>query len=180
MISQSNILKRCFPSPSLVAYRRSKNLKDELIRAKVSNKRRSNRTFKGYRPCGQACPICWYSQTATHHTCYKTKQTWEITASLNCNSTNVIYKLVCKKDPEWVYIGETKRRFRDRVQEHIRSIKNKVGDVGAHFNPRGHSTADLMVVAIEKVNHRNPKKRDGMRKVRESLWISRYDAVQFG
>ena len=55
-----------------------------------------------------------------------------------------------------------------------------MGDVGAHFNLRGHSTADLMVVAIEKVNHRNPKKRDGMRKVRESLWINRYDAVQFG
>ena len=84
---------------------------------------------------------------------------------------------MCK---EWVYIGETKRRFRDRVQEHIRSIMNNVGDIGAHFNLRGHSIADLVVIAIEKINLRDPKKRDGMRKVRESLWINRYDAVQFG
>ena len=180
MISQSNILKRCFPKPSLVAYRRSKNLKDEVIRAKVNSKRRSNRTFKGYRACGQGCPICWHSPTATHHTCFKTKQTWAINSSLNCNSTNVVYKLMCKKDPEWVYIGETRRRLRDRIQEHIRNIKRNIGDIGNHFNLRGHSIADLVVVAIERVNHRNPKKRDGLRKVRESLWIDRYDAVEFG
>ena len=87
---------------------------------------------------------------------------------------------MCKKDPEWVYIGETRRRLRDRIQEHIRNIKRNIGDIGNHFNLRGHSIADLVVVAIERVNHRNPKKRDGLRKVRESLWIDRYDAVEFG
>ena len=70
--------------------------------------------------------------------------------------------------------------MRDRIQEHIRNIKKNIGDIGNHFNLRGHSIADLVVVAIERVNHRNPKKRDGLRKVRESLWIDRYDAVEFG
>ena len=70
------------------------------------------------------------------------------------------------------------RQWKKKI--HIRNIKRNIGDIGNHFNLRGHSIADLVVVAIERVNHRNPKKRDGLRKVRESLWIDRYDAVEFG
>ena len=46
MIDQSNRLKRCFPQPPLVAYRRGKNLGDHLFRAKISTKRRSTRLKK--------------------------------------------------------------------------------------------------------------------------------------
>ena len=39
MVSQSKYLQRIFSRPSLVAYKRPKNLADLLIRAKVDNKR---------------------------------------------------------------------------------------------------------------------------------------------
>ena len=47
----------------------------------------------------------------------------KITAEEQCN---VIYEIPCK-DCDAVYIGETKRKFKQRVQEHKRAVKN--GDV---------------------------------------------------
>ena len=40
MIDENPRLKRCFPKPSIVAYKRSKNIKDILVRAKVNTKKK--------------------------------------------------------------------------------------------------------------------------------------------
>ena len=50
MTSNSKILERCFPQKSLVAYSRPKNLKDELIRARISTRKKSGRLKNGYGP----------------------------------------------------------------------------------------------------------------------------------
>ena len=47
MTNQSQFLMGIFPVPSMVAYERSKNLRDELFRAKVSTKRRTKRLLNG-------------------------------------------------------------------------------------------------------------------------------------
>ena len=76
MTGLSNELQRCFPKPSMVSYRRSKNLGDHMFRAKISSRRGSNRIKNGYKPCNQGCQCCWHSVPATTHTCPKTGQTW--------------------------------------------------------------------------------------------------------
>ena len=80
------------------------------------------------------------------------------------------------------YIGETGRRLRDRAQEHRGYINQKVNnEIGSHFNLPGHSVADLVVTAIEKVHpSRDNKNIDQLRKIRESYWIEKYDAVELG
>ena len=175
-------LKRCFPSKSLVAYRRNKNLKEHLVRARVSSKRTSKRPKNDYKPCQEGCQLCWISETTSSHSCKRLKKTWRINKPINCKTSNVIYKLTCTKCRDFLYIGETKRRLQTRIGEHRRSITNKLNPpVGKHF-AKGHGknpAAYLRVVGIEKI-YGKPDKIDRTRKEREKLWIARYDATEFG
>ena len=98
MTSGSKILQRCFPQKSLVAYSRPKNLKDELIRAKISTKKKSGRLKNGFRPCQEGCQCCWVSKRATTHSSFKTKETWKINSPIDCKTRNVVYKLGCSLD----------------------------------------------------------------------------------
>ena len=182
MTSQNNSLKRCFPKPSMVAYRRAKNLRDHLVKAKTSSNRRSSRLKNGYRPCQGGCRLCWISERTTTHECKRLKKIWTINAPIDCNTENLVYKLQCRKCPEFSYIGETRRRFRDRVQEHRGYISQKKlqHPVGQHFNQPGHSknpVADLLPIGIERVL---PKGDDLRRKRRETFWIQKYDNIKFG
>ena len=96
-------------------------------------------------------------------------------------TSNVIYKLSCKRCPGFVYIGETKRRLCERIQEHRGAITQKKMDhpVGAHFNQVGlrHSVTDLIPLAIERVV---PKHDTALRKRREHFWINNYRATSLG
>ena len=65
--------------------------------------------------------------------------------------------MVCKKDNcRQVYIGESKRFLKARLDDHRGYIVNNhlTKATGQHFNLPGHSLADLSVTAIEqaKVN----------------------------
>ena len=179
MTEQSRVLLRCFPKPSLVAYKRAKNLKDILIKARLSTKRKSARICGGFRFCGRFCMVCKTSKRTMTHKCHKTGQEWKITAPINCETTNVVYKLECRRCPGFVYIGETQRRFCDRVAEHRGYVTQKKLDhpVGRHFNQGIHSVTDLCPTAIEKVH---PEGNTLLRRRREKLWINRYDAVAYG
>ena len=185
MTDQSEYLKRCFPQPSVVAYKRSKNIGDILIRAKFNPNRHSKRVNTGYILCGRlfGCKACQLSglqpgQRIPSHKCQRTGKEWQITSSLNCHSSNVIYKLSCKKCA-FVYIGETSRKFSERLAEHRGYIKKKdlQKPAGKHFNQKGHSIADLVGIAIEKVM---PVGDNQLRKCRESLWINNYGSVSYG
>ena len=179
-------LRRCFQQPSVVAYKRSKNLRDLLVRSKFSMKRKSTRITNGYTTCKRnfQCKTCALSglksdQVVASHKCYKTKQEWKITAPVDCQTRNCVYRLTCRRCPQWVYIGETGRRFSDRLAEHRGSISRKIlkHPVGSHFNQHGHKITDLVGIPIERVL---PRDSPLTRKNRESYWISKYDSVSFG
>ena len=113
---------------------------------------------------------------ATSHKCHRSGESWKITAPLDCESTNVIYKLACRKCREFVYIGETKRKFCQRLADHRGYIERKVLNhpVGNHFNQPGHDVTDLIPLPIEKVF---PEGNHQLRKQREKYWIQKYDSV---
>ena len=177
MVDHSSRLKRCFEFPSLVAYKRPKNLRDILVRAKL-NTRRSSRRKNGFNYCSRMCYACIQCERATSHSCQRTRRTWQITSALNCESRNVIYKIGCKKCKHFVYIGETERRFCDRLTDHRGYVNRKVLNhpVGGHFNKEGHDITDMIPIPIVKVY---PENDDLLRRRREKLWIQGYDAVSF-
>ena len=71
-------LKSCFPKPSIVAYRRTKSLKDLLVRAKLCTVRKSSRAKNDYKPCQGGCQLCWISEKASSHKDTRTGQQWNI------------------------------------------------------------------------------------------------------
>ena len=177
MVDQCPSLKRCFKQPSVVAYRRSKNIGDMLIRAKVKTTRKSKRLSKGYSVCKPVCMACPFSglkpsEKVTSHKCKKSGQSWDITSALDCQTKNVVYRITCKKPRcQFVYIGETSQKFCQRLTAHRGNISRKENTaVANHFNSKGHSIEDLQAIAIEKVL---PTNNDELRQKRESLWISR-------
>ena len=119
-----------------------------------------------------------YFMKTNKHSCGRTGQEWKITAPITCQTENVIYKLACRKC-SWVYIGETRRCFADRLREHRGYISQERLDqpAGEHFNSRGHKPSDLIAIAIERVL---PKNDHHLRKCREKYWINQYDSSSFG
>ena len=82
----------------------------------------------------------------------------------NCNSIGFIYIIICKKCNVF-YIGESKRKVKDRLNEHIRNIKNfKINlneslinianktEVAIHFNERGHDLESDLKFCIFECN----------------------------
>ena len=181
MCDDSPKLKRCFPNPPVVAYKRHKNLRDLLIRSKVQTRRSSKRIIGGFKICGRMCTLCRYipNDGIKHHKCYKTGIVYDISTPVNCTTTNVIYKISCKRCPKWVYIGETGQRFCERFTAHRGYVNKKEVDkpTGCHFNKKGHTLLDMTPIIIEEVR---PKNDPNLRLIRESYWITLYQSVEFG
>ena len=175
-------LKRCFPEPSIVGYKRSQNLSNLLVRAKVAKGRSSSRVKnKGFKRCERACEMCIHSRDdlVKEHTCLMTGQKWQISSPLTCVSRNVVYRITCRKCPEFCYIGETQRRACDRFSDHRSyATTNRVDQpTGLHFSDKTHTTFDMNFLPIEKVF---PEGDAALRKIREGEWIRRYDSTVYG
>ena len=181
MIESDPQMERCFPQPSLICYRRHKNIKDHLIRAKVSTKRHPKRCRKGFKPCGALCTMCALCPAANKHKSNYTGKEYNITAPIDCNTKSVVYKLTCKKARcrDFVYVGQTERRCKDRFYDHKSYIHKKRSETAAghHFNLPGHDVTDMAMLPIERVR---PANNPLVRQVRESLWIRRYDSCNQG
>ena len=92
---------------------------------------------------------------------------------INCNSFNIVYAIVCKKDRcRAVYIGETKRILRFRLDKHCGYVNNDIDTATrSHFTGPGHSLLDISVTVLEKVQ----KNSDYYRKEREEYFIHKFN-----
>ena len=120
--------------------------------------------------CG-ACPFilqCKEVKSSFNATSVK------INTLVNCQTQNLVYVIFCKKENcKQIYIGKTERKLKERLAEHLNSVKkNEKNVIGQHFNGPGHSLANLEITAIEKIFSR------GTQTIlkRESLWINKFEA----
>ena len=72
------------------------------------------------------------------------------------------------------YIAETKRRLKDRLKEHRRTVHkqtniSKPTAVSEHFLSNDHTATDMQLIPLELVKNN----RDGVRKAREAYVIER-------
>ena len=103
------------------------------------------------------------------YTFHATDETRPITNHIDCNSKNVMYMIQCN-DCSKQYVGETKRRLKDRFNEHRRSVDNpstisKPTTVSEHFLTNDHSANDITLIAKSS--------RDSVGKAREAYLIER-------
>ena len=162
-------LKKIFPKPPMVAYKRQPSIKDKLIQAKVPEiPTRPTRILKGMRKCNTPCPICPYVEEGKFVKSTKSDKIVEINANISCQSKNLIYCITCQKC-FMQYIGQSERTLKERIQEHLGYIRNEKCNkaTGDHFNSDGHFIYDLKVTVIEKLH----KTDRATREVRESMFI---------
>ena len=154
LVSQEEYLKSVFPEPPLVSFRRQKNIRENIVRAKVAPERQP-RIVRGVKKCGN-CLACSYvkeGKTVKGISYDKKKFIWKIGRALSCHSKNVIYLLECDKEYcEQQYIGMT-TDFRDRIYQHLVYVRNniKARATGAHFNLAGHGMKNMKFTILEQV-----------------------------
>ena len=101
-----------------------------------------------------------------------TGETRNITSHITCNTKNLIYMVQCNRC-HLQYIGETKRRLKDRFNEHRRpvdktNITSKPTTVSEHFlSQPNHCHTDMQLIPLEVIH----SSRDSIRKARESFLI---------
>ena len=92
---------------------------------------------------------------------------------LSCGSSNIIYGIHCIHCG-LVYVGETERSLRSRMNGHRSAIK-KGGQslLHKHFRQPNHSVDDMRVQIFEKIYHRSgsPSLSTPLRRERELFWI---------
>ena len=97
-----------------------------------------------------------------------------IKSNLTCETKNLIYMIQCNRC-NLQYIGETKRRLKDRFNEHRRTIdnpnnKSKPTTAAEHFlSSPNHTANDMLLIPIEKIF----SNRDSIRKAREAYLIQK-------
>ena len=179
------------PKAPMVAYSRTKSLRDILVRSKLPppSYRQDRRNARlGFKKClGRAdCSVCSHSSNTNNHTCNFTKENFSITSNLTCSTPGVIYTVSCKKQsgecaklggPQ--YVGCTSRPGKVRFSEHIGSATqpsqvDTKKPVGAHFRLPGHSHGDMCFLPIERV----ASKDKFVLEAREDFWIEKYCGVK--
>ena len=123
ILHTSDEMRQIFTKPPRVSFRRPKNLKDELVRSKVGN-RRSNKG--GMVKCGKIrCQICNFVEEGENFTDSLGKRKYVINYEFDCDSNGVVYLIKCKRCGRQ-YIGSTFNTFRTRFNKHKSSL-NRYG-----------------------------------------------------
>ena len=177
-------LKEVYPEPPLIAYKKQKNIREYLIRAKLPPiQTRPQRQLNGLKRCQKNCVICPYIREDRE--IKETNFTWKINQKITCQSYNLVYMIICSKEScqqkeknKQKYIGETERKLKDRISEHIGYINTKKRDqaTGFHFNLPGHGLNNMKVTVLEQVHKLDPE----YRKERESYFIRKFKTHYHG
>jgi len=122
----------------VVAFRRTPNLRDLPVRAKISSNSSNPQLPSGSFRCGKNCATCPYiSYGLTTYTFFSTGETHPIKSNLTCETKNLINMIQCNRR-NLQYTGETKRRLKDRFNERRHTIdkpnnKSKPTTAAEHF-----------------------------------------------
>ena len=165
-----------FPSPPLIAYKRQQNIKDKLIRAKVASNTRIQWNLVGMTKCNNcvACKCIIEGKSIKLE-----NNAWKINKRVDCNTKKLVYLLECDKNNcIEKYVGETERKFKERIKEHLGYARtNKQNQPsGLHFNLPGHSIHNMKFTIIEQVTSNDPI----YRKEREKFHIDKFNTFHSG
>ena len=131
ILSSSPRCTNVFKAKPFVAFRRSNNLSNILVSAKLHKPVTVNNEPRGSFRCGNNCLTSNYKNDGlTMYTFNSTGETRLINHHIDCNSKNVIYMIQCHHCQKQ-YIGKTKRGLKGTVSQtaHVQVINQKWSDV---------------------------------------------------
>ena len=173
LLHNSPQMKRIFPEPPLVAFRRPSNLRDLLVHASTKPSA-SNDNPPGIYTCNRKCIVCSFIEVNKKFTSTATGESFPITSNLTCKSSWLIYLITCKRCSKQ-YVGKTKTMLYTRFNNTRSEIKNYTTKGGkslpyvTHFNSEEHSVSDISLMPIEKIH----KQARSVILRRESFWIAK-------
>ena len=92
-----------FKDPPMAAFRRPRNLKDMVVRAKLDNPLPNG----GFKTCSDTrCLMCKHSTDMDKFTSPVTGRTYTILGNMSCRTDNCVYLISCKACSKQ-YVGET-------------------------------------------------------------------------
>ena len=108
-------MKKVFPEPPMLAWKRPKSLKDQLVKAKVPEQiQRSQREIQGMKKCTRPnCNTCPYVKVSKQIVSNNTGKIVSINASTSCDTNGIVYYIKCKRCNQ-EYIGQTGRTLAKR------------------------------------------------------------------
>lgn len=203
MIDRDRRMGEIFKRPPMAVFKRGKNLKELLTRARIPRggrnvprmRMREAESRVGFVRCSKAgsgsqcrmCPFSWDgvggggamrrgNEVVREIDMGELGPKIKIEQRLSCRSKNVVYLAKDLRDGK-LYFGESKREVRFRFTEHLRAIEDCSDRtaVGEHFTRQGHGPEDLVMIPIIQV-------RGGAfeRKSIERRMINRYNLVERG
>ena len=160
MLTNSEEHREVFPEPPLIAFRRYKNLKDMLVRARLSNEGNGGTDEKGCSRCGKSrCQVCNVMNNCEHFHSNIDSRKYRINYSFNCDSSNVVYLLECTVCGVQ-YVGSTCTPFRLRFNNY-KACSRKFNSGASvpkveffrHFTEEGHHgfLKDISVKIIDRL-----------------------------
>ena len=113
MLSNSEEHREVFPETPVTAFRRCKNLKDLLVRARLATN--NNGVERGWSRCEKSrCKVCKSMSESDSFYSHVTRKEYKINFSFNCDSSGAVYLFDCVVCGVQ-YAGSTNTPFRLRV-----------------------------------------------------------------
>ena len=174
-LARSTTTRKMHENGLKIGYKRPKNLRDILMKAKVNynpdgNKEESRRKKCKRKNC-KYCKMLNKSLNLQHK-----KRDYQCKTNISCESSNLIYCLECTRCNK-KYIGETKRELRTRIREHLNKIDNKDdATVYHHYHSGECCKEDIEVRVLDFIfDHPESKRSNSLRKIIENNWIQRLE-----
>lgn len=99
------------------------------------------------------CKCCEHILTGSVYSDSTGTKSFIVKQNFDCSSTDVIYLIKCEFC-KVLYVGQTARKLKDRLNNHRSDIRlNKNTAVAKHFNEPGHSLAHLKIMPIASIAH---------------------------
>ena len=185
MVDSDIRLRKAFPKPPMVCYKRPRNIKEIICRSRLPPMREVTRKKQpGFRRCNkQGCRLCPFTgigptEVVTSITINHSGEQFNIKVPIDCKTDNVLYMLECRRDREQ-YVGETGRTIEKRFVGHLDSVRNNTESttsVGEHFREQQHSVQDMRGVGFERIRSSDI----WVRKAREREYINKWDLIRTG
>ncbi len=179
IVQRSSTTKNLAKNRAVIGYRRPKNLRDLVVRAKISQHSNIERApLSTTKNCckTKTCRYCDILDKSGRIRSHTTGREYACKTNVTCKSSNLIYCISCTKCG-MQYVGQTKLRLMDRFGNHFTSINRNDGknDVCRHFNQNDHAGVSNLKLNILDFIFAKPDtpKAGALRDQIEFHWIQR-------
>ena len=108
-----------------IGSRRNRRLQDIHVHSSIPLPHKRSKQGKRINECPKTtCIYCDSTDKTGHIYSYMTKQSYESKFNICCQSSNLVYCLQCNTCGKQ-YVGQTKRKLLERLQEHFNNIRKK-------------------------------------------------------